>query len=118
MEKLEELIKEMKEAESNCTAEGLSSKTDTMMLFCDCKREDAVAYCKRIGLEPSLQLILVRRELHWLKNADYAEPLVKPERKWNMFGGNFVYSSDSRFLEFTGSNRPIPVFDRIEENEC
>lgn len=29
---------------------------------------------------------------------------------WTMFGGNFVYSSDSRFP----SNSPIKIFDRIE----
>ena len=30
-----------------------------------------------------------------------------------MFGGNFVYTSDSRFIELYG-NRPIHVHDRIE----
>jgi hypothetical protein len=30
--------------------------------------------------------------------------------KWTMFGGNFVYCSDSRFP----SKYPIPVHDRIE----
>ena len=31
-----------------------------------------------------------------------------------MFGGNFVYSSDSRFKETYGSN-PVHVHDRIED---
>ena len=32
-----------------------------------------------------------------------------------MFGGNFIYTSDSRLAEFTGfSLAPIPVFDRFE----
>jgi hypothetical protein len=30
--------------------------------------------------------------------------------KWTMFGGNFVYTSDSRFP----SNSPIAVHDRVE----
>ena len=40
---------------------------------------------------------------------------VKPEGvgRHTMFGGNFVYSSDSRFKENYGSN-PIHVHDRIE----
>ncbi len=40
---------------------------------------------------------------------------VKPEGvgRHTMFGGNFVYSSDSRFGETYGSN-PVHVHDRIE----
>lgn len=40
---------------------------------------------------------------------------VKPleEKRWCMFGGNFVYSSDSRFSELNNGN-PIKIFDRIE----
>ena len=33
--------------------------------------------------------------------------------KWQMFGGCFAYSSDSRFDEL--SEYPIPIHDRIEE---
>ena len=33
--------------------------------------------------------------------------------KWTMFGGNFVYSSDSRFSEKYG-RQPVHVHDRIE----
>jgi len=40
---------------------------------------------------------------------------LKPEGvgRHTMFGGNFVYSSDSRFKENYG-NKPIHVHDRIE----
>jgi len=34
-----------------------------------------------------------------------------------MFGGAFVYSSDSRFAEATGSNRPLHLHDRFETQE-
>lgn len=35
---------------------------------------------------------------------------------WVMFGGNFVYTCDSRFKELTGGLRnPIPVHDRRED---
>jgi hypothetical protein len=33
--------------------------------------------------------------------------------KWTMFGGNFIYSSDSRFSEISGG-APIKIFDRVE----
>lgn len=33
-------------------------------------------------------------------------------KEWTMFGGNFVWSSDSRFSEKYPS--PVPVHDRIE----
>lgn len=32
------------------------------------------------------------------------------EKVWTMFGGNFAYTSDSRFP----SNQPIPIHDRVE----
>jgi len=35
-------------------------------------------------------------------------------KKWTMFGGNFVYTSDSRFRELYG-NAPVKVHDRIED---
>jgi hypothetical protein len=35
------------------------------------------------------------------------------EDRWLMFGGNFIWSSDSRFRNEV-SEYPIPVHDRIE----
>lgn len=35
-------------------------------------------------------------------------------RRWYMMGGNFLYTSDSRFREITGSKYPIPIHDRYE----
>jgi len=41
----------------------------------------------------------------------HVEPLIQPENgKSPMFGGNFIYTSDSRFP----SKYPIPVHDRFE----
>jgi hypothetical protein len=44
-----------------------------------------------------------------------APPHFEPEgeARWCMFGGNFVYTSDSRFSEEYGYS-PIKVHDRIE----
>lgn len=42
----------------------------------------------------------------------HAKPALKQEfeKRWTMFGGNFVYSSDSRFP----FDAPVAVHDRIE----
>lgn len=41
----------------------------------------------------------------------YAVP-AGHDGKWLMFGGNFIWSSDSRFREL--STQPIPLHDRVE----
>ena len=35
-------------------------------------------------------------------------------KRWYMMGGNFLYTSDSRFREVTKSKYPIPIHDRYE----
>ena len=97
----------------DCTNGGLTSRKRSMFLFVDCTREEAVEECEKFGINPEDQLLLVRREL-WGERHDYAEPLVKPERMAQCFGGNFVYTSDSRFHEWTGCWNPMPVHDRFD----
>lgn len=49
----------------------------------------------------------------------YAEP-TQPVERGNvgyMFGGNFVYTSDSRFGEVVGGSRPIAIHDRQDTYE-
>ncbi|MEY8424280.1 hypothetical protein AALB52_16370 [Lachnospiraceae bacterium 38-14] len=41
------------------------------------------------------------------------KPLYFPKR-WYMMGGNFLYTSDSRFREIAGAKYPIPIHDRYE----
>lgn len=43
----------------------------------------------------------------------YAVPREIGSALRSMFGGNFVYTSDSRFADRVGS-RPLPVHDRVE----
>lgn len=31
-----------------------------------------------------------------------------------MFGGCFLYTSDSRLKDYVGSNKPVPLHDRVE----
>lgn len=44
------------------------------------------------------------------KEYRHVEPLDNPQGKWVMFGGNFVYTSDSRFP----NDYPLAIHDRIE----
>ena len=39
--------------------------------------------------------------------------IPKGSKRWNMNGGNFAYSSDSRFSETYG-NAPVAIHDRVE----
>lgn len=52
------------------------------------------------------------------KGEEYIDckPAYFPGR-WYMAGGNFLYSTDSRFREITGSKYPIPIHDRREGGE-
>jgi len=63
---------------------------------------------------------LVRRQFGDGKEYVHAEPFFCedwPEERFKnrhvMFGGNFLYSCDSRFREIC--SYPIPIHDRIEE---
>lgn len=60
-------------------------------------------------------VILKRKSSYRWGDYLYAEPLTKPKNcAGPMMGGNFIYSSDSRFP----SKYPIPVHDRFETWEC
>lgn len=97
----------------DCSCNGVTARNNRMWLFVDCSKEEAIKWCEKNSVDPKEQLIVVRR-IFAGKEADYALPLVYPEGKWVMFGGNYVCTSDSRFSEWCGS-RPLPVHDRIED---
>ena len=40
-------------------------------------------------------------------------PRSLPAKQWAMMGGNFAYTSDSRFADQYGSS-PVPIHDRVE----
>lgn len=98
----------------DCSCNGVTARNNRMWLFVDCTEEEAIKWCEENHADPKEQLIVIRREFPVGKESDYAVPLVYPKGKWIMFGGNFVYTSDSRFSEYCG-DRPLPVHDRIEE---
>jgi len=98
----------------DCTSNGLSSRVDSSILFSNCTRSEAIAWCNEKGKNPDKQFILVPREL-WGEDHAYAEPLIKPEGKAQSFGGNFLYTSDSRMYKTGGIYKvPVPIHDRFD----
>jgi len=86
----------------DCTNNGLTSKVDGVMLH----------YGTDVNIDeiPDNELVLIQRTL-WGKQANYAVPVgVYKSGHHQMAGGNFVYTSDSRFPE----SAPISVHDRVE----
>ncbi len=55
---------------------------------------------------------VLRIELRHAQTYMVAVPADIPEGTWTMFGGNFIYTSDSRLRAICPY--PIPVHDRIE----
>ena len=103
----------------DCTNGGVSSRHNTMTLFWECSREEATDYCSANGIDPDGCLMLVKREM-WGEQHDYAAPLAHQPGRWGpMFGGNFIYTSDSRLADATGTmvTVPIKVHDRYETRE-
>jgi len=100
----------------DCTGHGVTSRHDNVMLFWNCKREEAIAYCDEKGIDKDACLWLQERDL-WGEDHSYARPLVhQPGKCGPMFGGNFIYTSDDNFPKLHGlrTNTPIAVHDRYE----
>lgn len=100
----------------DCTNDGVTSRHDVMTLFYGCTREEALQHCKDNGIDPDGCLVLVERTL-WGEQHNYAAPLVHQSGKCGpMFGGNFVYTIDSRMAEAMGTtcSCPVQVHDRYE----
>lgn len=102
----------------DCTGRGVSSRHNTMTLFSNCTKKEALQHCIDNCIDVDSALYLNMREL-WGEDHPFAEPLIKPSNKVGpMFGGNFVYTSDSRLYRFGGKyHLPIPVHDRFETQE-
>lgn len=88
----------------NCTT-GVTSTHDTVLLVG--KGIPEVSESDGVFL-PILKV--VRRNIFGREHV-HAEPIDEPNGN-RMFGGNFIYTSDSRFP----NQYPIPVHDRVEAN--
>ena len=101
----------------DCTNNGLSNRVDSALLFSNCSHEEAINWCEENNHDPKNQFILVNRTL-WNEDHSYAEPLVKPNSMIQCFGGNFLYTSDSRMYKTGGVYKvPVPIHDRFETQE-
>lgn len=103
----------------DCTNGGVTSRHISMTLFYQCKREEALDYCQQNGIDTDGCLWLEKRVLFGEQH-DYARPLLHESGKCGpMFGGNFVYTSDSRLADALGTtcSAPVPVHDRYEAQE-
>lgn len=90
----------------DCTNNGLTNNYDHLYLYHG-HLDDEI-----INELPEDSLILIERVL-WGKQANYAVPVeIYKSKRHSMAGGNFIYTSDSRFP----SDAPISVHDRIENN--
>lgn len=100
----------------DCTNNGLSSKVDKAIMFFECTAKEAVEYCENNGIDPRNQFILEQRTL-WGKDYSYAIPLLDGTPGCFMFGGNFLYTSNSNSFHYSGEHttRPIPIHDRVEK---
>lgn len=95
----------------DCTNGGISSGTNKLTVFARHLTFAQVAYyCLENKIPPAGVLKLVYRE-HI--NYVHAEPLINRHRQY-MAGGNYIYSSDSRFKMLSGIRYPVPIHDRAE----
>lgn len=92
---------------SDCTNHGLSSYHEEFILTGVNPLNGRMAEGPFSPRPDCPELVLVSGPLNTVR----AVPrLLLDSKKWVMFGGNFVYSSDSRFP----SDQPIKIFDRVE----
>lgn len=86
-----------------CTNNGLSSKYESLLLV-----GDGIKNGPFESSDEKDYLICEYRERY---DDFIATPKsLKDSGKWTMFGGNFAYTSDSRFP----TDSPIKIFDRVE----
>jgi hypothetical protein len=91
----------------DCSANGISSKNDTLILI----NESDKNFCKVFEGDETNTVRLVRRNIGGQEYV-HCEPITErpPNTVGPMFGGNFIYTSDSRFP----NKYPIAIHDRYE----
>jgi hypothetical protein len=89
----------------DCSNDGISSRYDEVILT----DEDGAEAFTKSGT-PVCKI--VKRVIGGEKYV-HCQPLENAAA-WHMAGGSFVYTTDSRFRELTGSSSPIALHDRVE----
>jgi hypothetical protein len=102
----------------DCSANGVTSKYKQFTLLYDCSFDEAKQWVEENDPSRIEEYLYSNPRVLWGKPAPYAEPLQKKPGTNQMFGGNFVYTTDSRFQNATyGMDAPLKVFDRFEQFE-
>jgi len=92
----------------DCTNNGLSSKANNLDLYYNVTESDYEALS---ALDEDVLVLVERGSFQGRLLGDIAVPFsILKTGAWSMSGGNFVYTSDSRFP----SDSPISVHDRVE----
>lgn len=104
----------LRNATGDYTGNGLSNRVNKALTFFYCTRDEAIQYCKDNLINPEKCFYIVKRTL-WREDHSYAEPLIK-QTGLQMFGGNFLYTSNDSSFKFKGEKctRPIAIHDRYE----
>lgn len=92
----------------DCTNNGLTSKVNNVDLYSEVAEQD---YEFLNNLDEDVLVLVKRGSFQGHPLGDIAVPWsIYKEGRHSMAGGNFVYTSDSRFP----SEAPISVHDRVE----
>lgn len=96
----------------DCTNGGITSRYTYADLYSG-DRNECVADAEKSGKIDSA--LYLNKRILWNEKHYFAEPLRRGKGV-QMFGGNFVYTCDSRFREMCEdiAQRPLPVHDRYE----
>lgn len=99
----------------DCSNGGITSNHRSLTLYSGDRDECYQQAKEENRLHEALWL---NKRILWNEPHYYAEPMEKVEGKWYMFGGNFVYSCDTRFANMCEDrqHRHLPVHDRYEIN--
>ncbi len=107
MEKKKGMLVSVLRQSDDCTNNGLSSKKDRLILV-----GPGIPRIFEVE-DDEPHLVLVKRELFGKTHFSAVPSDLVEKRKHSMFGGNFCYTSDSRFSEINGGH-PIKIHDRVE----
>lgn len=104
----------LRDSLGDCTMNGVSSKVDAITLV----DEKISGPCEVV--EEEVYLVVVRRILFGslymhLEPRKNNKKMLPAGHVGGMMGGNFAYSSDSRFREI--SAYPLPIHDRFETQD-
>ena len=93
----------------DCTNDGISSKYDTLLLACD------EGFLDVDESDPPENLVKINKRFLGGAYVYRVVPYNKPTGAGWMFGGNFAYTSDSRFHRMLGDvYGAIAIHDRQE----